>query len=199
MPKKWWPACFLVGGLLLVACSGRSAATQAAQLCQVGAWELANEGGEAFFNATIPQGALEPGSYKYLGGGGSLIYVFQGDGTLAIQASQVQVRYSVRSGTDLYDLKIQMVGTATASYKLDGDLIESGPVENSDILFVAMMGSDEMMNTHKPEEFAPLLVTPYTKARLTCTPDKLTLEILNLPSAKSPIEFTRVIVPTPTP
>ncbi len=199
MPRKLWLIWVLACSLLLSACIGVSTATQAVQPCHIGAWELTTESGAAFFNATIPQGSLEPGSYKYLGGGGSVIYAFRENGALLIQASPIQVRYSVHSGADLYDLMIQMQGTVKASYKLAGDLIETGAVENSDILYVAKMGADEMMNTQKPEDFVPLLVKPYTKGRITCTPDKLTLEILNQPGVSSPIEFTRIVLPTPTP
>ncbi len=199
MQSKWWLSWLLAGVLLLAACNGQAAATQAVQPCLVGAWELSNSSASAFFNLTIPHGAFEPGSMKYLGGGGSVAYVFNEDGTFSLQISQAQVRYSIVSGSDLLDLKLTTQGIATSNYKINGDLIEAGPAGKSTISFVVMMGADEMMNTQKPEEFAPLFVPPYLKARFTCSADKLSLEVLDAPNSTDPIEFTRFNLPTPAP
>jgi hypothetical protein len=199
MQRKWWLSCILVSAWLWTSCGGGFTSHQAAQPCLVGAWELSNQSGPAFFNATIPPGAFEPGSTKYLGGGGSLAYIFREDGTFSLQAQQVKVRYSVPSGADLLDMKLHMEGFATSSYKINQDVIEAGPAGNSDIRFVATMGSDEMMNTQKPAEFAPLFVPPYTKARFVCSADKLSLEILNLPGSNGSIEFSRFVAPPPNP
>jgi len=199
MPRNWWLVCLLAFTLALAACSGKPGAVKTEQPCLVGAWELTNDTADAFFAATLPQGAFEPGSLKYKSGGGSLIYVFRPDGTLDIESFTVQVNYNVQSGADLYDLKLTMGGAARASYKVDGDTIETGPVQQNQISFNASMGTDAMMSSNKAQEFAPLLVTPYTKARFTCTADRLSLQIVNLPGSKGPIEFTRVVSPTPVP
>jgi len=189
MLKKLFLFIPLVLFLLLAACDGKATETVAVQPCYVGTWQIAD--GETFFLATIPPGAFEPDTLEYTGGGGSMTYTFQDDGTLVVAALPAVAKFDFRSGNDLSGLEINVTGFGSAKYQVKDDMIEVGPVDQSEINFVAKLDNEEMMNSTKLSEFAPLFVPPYTTARFTCSGDQLTLTILNMPGATGPIEFKR--------
>jgi hypothetical protein len=189
MLKKLFLFGTLVIVLFLAACDGKSAETQAVQPCYVGTWQIAD--GETFFLVTIPPGAFEPGTLKYIGGGGSMTYTFQDDGKLVVAALPAVARFDHRSGNELSRLEINVNGFGSGKFQVEDDLIKVGPENQSEINFVAKFAGEEMMNSTKLSEFAPLFVPPFTTARFTCSGDKLTLTILNQPNAPGPIEFKR--------
>jgi hypothetical protein len=189
MLKKLPLVATLVLFLLLAACDGKPVETQAVHPCLVGTWQIAD--GETFFLATIPAGAFEPGALEYTGGGGSMTYTFQEDGKLVVAALPAVARFDYRSGNDLSGLEINVAGFGSAQYQVKDDLIEVGPEDQSEINYVAKFAGEEMMNSTRLSEFAPLFVPPYTTARFTCSGDQLTLTILNQPNAPVPIEFKR--------
>ena len=193
MLKKLFLITTLILVLFLAACKEKPAETEAVKPCYVGTWQIAD--GETYFRAAIPVGAFEEGALKYASGGGSLTYSFQDDGDLVVAALPAVVHFDVRSGAELLDLELSATGFGSAKYQVKDDLIEVGPVDQSDITFVAKMAGEEMMNTNQIDEFAPLFVPPYTTARFECTGDTLALTILNLPSAPEPIAFKRVTAP----
>ena len=164
--------------------------------CLYGTWQL--KGGEAFLRATIPVGALDQNSLTFSGGGGAVYYNFKDDGTLAVLASPLMGRFSVKLEQTMGNLDIEMQGLASAKYTGEDDQIQVGETVSNEITYSAVLDGKEMMNSVISGDFLPLFVEPYRTAEFRCSGDSLFLTIVDLPGDIPPIEFVR-IKPTPTP
>jgi hypothetical protein len=188
MLRKWM-TFVLVMMVFLVGCDGTSK-KETEKHCLVGTWMLTTE--EAFARAVLPPGSFDPKTLNFEESQGIVSYVFDGS-LVSVQVIQWAARFGVRLDTGLMALDLQISGAGGAEYSLEGDILKIGRIktEKSAIGYTAMLDGEEMVNTMKVEDFAPLFVTPYTSARYVCSEDTLNLEILNLPGAQ-PITFVRV-------
>jgi hypothetical protein len=187
---KIWRLIFITSILALSACNGAPTPTKEAP-CLVGAWQLVGE--ETFARAIVPPGAFDPEALLYRDMTGAVGYGFTADGKVLVQLSEVTGQFDVRGEQSLAALELLSDGLASGTYTLEGDLLKITPSEKNAITLVANLDGETMMDTLKAQDFVPLFVAPFTTAKMTCSGDSLSLEILNLPTVSEPLTFVRVI------
>jgi len=183
---------------LLSACSRGNSASETPEVvkisdpCLVGIWELTTP--EPYLRASIPVGAVDSAALDFVASNGKLAYKLDEDGALLIQALDLQGRF----GLDTEDqgrlgLEVYITGYAKARFSQEGDILKGEGIDNYEtIAFAAYLDKELMMESKFGADFLPLFVQPYNSARYTCTPETLSLEMLNLPTVSEPIVFKRV-------
>jgi hypothetical protein len=183
---------------LLAACSPGKTASETPEVvkisdpCLVGIWELTTP--EPYLRASIPVGAVDPTALNFVASNGELAYKLDEDGTLLIQALDLQGRFGLSTEDQgRLGLEVYITGYARARFSQQGDVMKGEWIDNYEtIAFAAYLDKELMMESKFGAEFLPLFVQPYNSARYTCTQENLSLELLNLPSANGPIVFKRV-------
>jgi hypothetical protein len=181
--------------LSLAACNGAAQdsthPTATSSICLVGIWSNVNP--ETFIKYSLPPGSFDLNTLTYKDSRGGIGYRFDSKGVLAIEAVEFAVKFDVKEASGIMPLETKMNGFASGTYTIDGDTVRLDKVLNSEIEYTATYAGEQMMDTKKVDEFAPLFLPPYTTAKFECTPDKLTLQILNFPGYQEKIEFKRLI------
>jgi hypothetical protein len=181
--------------LSLAACNGAvpedNQPTATSSICLVGIWSNVNP--ETFIKYSLPPGSFDLNTLTYKDSRGGIGYRFDSHGVLSIEAVEFSGKFDVKDGARILPLETRMNGFANGTYTLDGDTVRLDKVLNSEIEYTATYSGEQMMGTKKVDEFAPLFLPPYTTAKFECTPDKLTLQILNFPGYQEKIEFKRLI------
>jgi hypothetical protein len=158
--------------------------------CLQGIWEIKNP--EIFLLASLPVGAFDLDTLKFIGSEGSVAYRFDNQEILTVEASNFNGKFDVRDGNDLNQLVINMSGFASGEYQQEGDAISLTQMRSSDMNYSAIYLQEEMMSDVKADAFLPLFIHPYTSARYKCTDDTLSLEFLNFPNIPAALEFKRL-------
>ena len=190
MLEKVWRLVFVAALIFLPACNSKATPTKEPP-CLVGTWLLAED--EQFARAVLPPGAFDPDSLRYRGSAGIISYGFSQDGKGLVQAIKWTGRFDVRAEQSLMALDLFIDGAASANYSLEGDTLKLTSEFQNKINFVATLDKESMMDTLNPQDFVPLFVEPFTSAKVVCSKDSLSLEILNLPTAQKPFTFVRVV------
>jgi hypothetical protein len=184
--------------LLLTGCSQGNSASETPEVvkisdpCLVGIWELATP--EPYLRASITVGAVDPTALNFVASNGELAYKLDEDGTLLVQALDLQGRFNLNTEDQgRLGLEVYITGYARARFSQQGDVLKGESIDNYEtIAFAAYLDKELMMESKFGVEFLPLFVQPYNSARYSCTQQDLSLELLNLPSVKEPIVFKRV-------
>jgi hypothetical protein len=181
--------------LSLAACNGAvpegNQPTATSSICLVGIWSNVNP--ETFIKYSLPPGSFDLNTLTYKDSRGGIGYRFDSQGILSIEAVEFTGKFDVKDGARIWPLETRMNGFASGTYVLDGDTVRLDKVLTSEIEYTATYSGEQMMGTKKVDEFAPLFLPHYTTAKFECTPDKLTLQILNFPGYQEKIEFKRLI------
>jgi hypothetical protein len=159
-------------------------------MCLIGIWQVQTP--EVFLRLSIPPGAFDLSTVRFLDSTGGMAYRFDEQGVLTIEAVQFQGNFEVTIDNVSEPLMLLMSGFASGAYKVQGDILSIEQKLTSDIDYRAVYGGEDMMSDAQVDQFAPLFVPPYTKGRFTCTPKTLTLEILNFPGMQEAIHFVRL-------
>jgi hypothetical protein len=184
--------------LLLAACSQSSPASETPEVvkigdpCLIGIWELSTPG--PYLRASIPVGSVDPTALNFMASNGKLAYKLDEDGTLLVQALDLQGRFSLNTEDQgRLGLEVYITGYARARFSQQGDVLKGESIDKYEtIAFEAYLNKELMMESKFGADFLPLFVQPYNSARYTCTQEDLSLELLNIPSVNEPIVFKRV-------
>ena len=184
--------------LLLAACSQSNPASETPEIvkigdsCLVGIWELATP--EPYLRAAIPVGAVDPTALNFVASNGKLAYKLDEDGTLLVQALDLQGRFILNTEDQgRLGLEVYITGYARAGFSQQDDVLKGESIDNFEtISFAAYLDKELMMESKFGVEFLPLFVQPNNSARYICTKEDLSLELLNMPSVNEPIVFKRV-------
>jgi hypothetical protein len=181
--------------LSLAACHSQASysnqPTATSSICLVGIWSIRHP--ETFYRYSLPPGAFDLNTLTFKDSKGGIGYRFDGKGVLTVEAVGFTGKFDVQDGAEISPLEIKMDGLASGNYTIDGDTVRLDQVLNSELNYSATYAGQDMMNTKKIEDFAPLFVQPYRTAKFECTPDKLTLQIMNFPGYQEKIEFQRLV------
>ena len=190
-------AIILIAVTLLAACNGGSkpassgnqpAATSS--ICLEGIWSIRHP--ENYFRYSLPPGAFDLTTLTFKASIGGIAYRFDNKGVLTIEAVGFDGKFDVKQGAEIAPLEIKMSGFASGAYTIDGDTVSLTKVISSEIQLMTTYAGESMMDTKKVADFAPLFVPSYTSAKFECTPETLTLQIVNFPSIQEKIEFQRL-------
>ncbi len=179
------------------ACSGQAMPysnqpTATSSVCLVGGiWAIRHP--ETFYIYSLPAGSFDISSLVFKSSAGGIAYRFDDKGVLTVEAVELTGNFSVKEGAALAPLEITINGFASGAYSINGDTVTLDKVLSGNINYAATYSGEQMMNTSKVEDFAPLFVPPYRTAKFVCAADKLTLQIVNFPGYQENIEFERMI------
>jgi len=158
--------------------------------CLVGIWEMKSP--ETFLRLSLPPGAFDLETLKYVDSGGGIAYRFDNQGVLTMEAVNFFGRFDVKLPQALAPLELKMNGFASGKYTFDEEVVRVEETLTSDIDYSAIFDGESMMDDARVNQFAPLFMEPYNAARVECSPEKLTLDVLNFPGVQERIEFKRL-------
>ncbi len=190
-------AILLMAVTLLSACNGgpkpASSGNQPAatsSICLEGIWGIRQP--ETYFRYSLPPGAFDLAALTFKDSKGGIAYRFDNQGVLTIEAVGFDGKFDVKQGAEIAPLEMKMSGFASGAYTIAGDTVSLTKVISSEIQLLATYAGESMMDTKRVVDFAPLFVPSYTSAKFECTPETLTLQIVNFPSLQEKIEFQRL-------
>lgn len=186
MVKVRWLSVLLLLGLSLSACSSTGIKDE----CLVGRWMVTSD--ELLARAMLPPGAFNPNDLVFKGVGGAVGYYFSQDGVLTFQTVSWQVLFDVKVEQALMQMIVMSNGTATAKVNVAGDRITVGEVTQDLSSFSANLDGQEMMNTIKVSEFAPLFVKNAQTGQYKCEGDTLNITYTDSTGVTYPLVFLRV-------
>lgn len=186
MLKMRWLSVLILLTMSLSACNSASIKDE----CLVGRWMVTSD--ESLARAMLPPGAFNPDDLAFKGVGGAVGYDFSENGVLTFQAVSWQALFDVKVEQTLMQLLLTSNGTVTAKVDVAGDQITVGEVTQDLSSFIASLDGQEMMNTVKVGEFAPLFIRNAQTGQYQCEGDNLNITYTDPAGVTYKLVFLRV-------
>lgn len=186
MVRMRWLSVLLLLSLSLSACSS----TNIKDECLVGRWMVTSD--ELLARAMLPPGAFNQDDLVFKGVGGAVGYDFSQSGVLTLQTVSWQALFDVKVEQTMMQLLLTSNGTATAKVDVAGDQITVGEVTQDLSGFTASLDGQEMMNTVKVGEFAPLFIKNAKTGQYKCEGDNLNITYTDPAGVTYTLVFLRV-------
>lgn len=164
--------------------------TASEELCLVGTWEV--RGLSDYILAFIPQEMIEQYDLEYKGTTGEAFFSLFPDGSLTMQADQLEILFEARASIFTVPVTASLDGEVRGKYSVDGDTLTTSDMNTSGLTASAQAMGNELMNQAQIINAIPLMRAPYNTARFSCSGDTLQLRLPAYPDSLPPLVFQRV-------
>ena len=160
------------------------------QDCLNGTWEITNL--SDYILAAIPSDLAESYNLKYKGSTGKATFTFTPNGSITLRADQIEILFDAKVSIITLPLKVQIDGTASGDYTLEGDVLTTANINTAELDASAKAAGQDVIDPAQVINAIPLVKAPYNTAEITCTGDNLHLKLQAYPDNIPPLAFRRV-------
>lgn len=164
--------------------------TASGELCLVGDWEVS--GLSDYILAFIPPEMIEQYNLEYKGTTGEAFFSLLPDGSLTMQADQLEILFEARASIFTVPVTASLDGEVRGKYSVDGDTLTTSDMNTSGLTASAQAMGNELMSQAQIINAIPLMRAPYNTARYSCSGDTLQLRLPAYPESLPPLVFQRV-------
>jgi hypothetical protein len=158
--------------------------------CLVGNWQVT--GLSDYILAFIPPEVAEQYSLKYQGTNGSIYFSLLPDGSLNMQADQLEILFEAKMSIFTVPVSASLDGEVSGKYSVDGDTLTTSDMDTSGLSASAQAMCNQLMDPAQIIAAIPLLSPPYNTAQYSCSGNTLQLRLPAYPDSLPPLVFTRV-------
>lgn len=158
--------------------------------CLFGTWKVVDL--SSVILAAVPAETIEQYSLKYRSTSGDLFVIFHEDGSIDIQADQLQIEFGAKVTFFTVPLIISLDGAASGTYITDGTTLTTSGFDTSGLTASARAAGQNVVEQDQIISAIPMLKPPYNVAVFTCSGDSLQASVTGYPAAVPPVEFERV-------
>ena len=153
--------------------------TAAQELCLIGDWEIS--GLSDYILALIPPEMAEQYKLKYQGTNGRAYFSLLPDGSLILQADQLELLFEAQASIFKVPVTASVDGQVSGKYTVEGDTLTTSDMDTSGLSASAKAMGNDLMDPAQIINALPLMSPPYNTAQYSCSGDKLQRPPVRLP------------------
>jgi hypothetical protein len=162
----------------------------AAMACLSGAWEIVDL--SSYVIAAIPPEMMEQYKVQYQGTNGKTYLTFTPQGTISLEAEQLELLFKARVSLFTVQLTVSLDGTINGNYTVEGNTLTTTNMNTSGMSASAEAAGQELLAPAQIIAAIPLVQPPFNTAEFQCTGDALQLRIPAYPDSVPPLDFVKV-------
>ncbi len=164
--------------------------TATQELCLIGDWEVS--GLSDYILALIPPEMAEQYKLKYQGTNGSAYFSLLPDGSLIMQADQLELIFEAQASIFTVPVSASLDGQVSGKYSVDGDILTTSDMDTSGLSASAQAMGNQLMDKAQIIDAIPLLSPPFNTAQYSCSGDTLQLRLPAYPESLPPLVLNRM-------